>query len=149
MGAYRLFLVLHLLGASIWVGGHLVLSLAILPRALRTRNPSVILDFESGYERIGIPALIVQVITGLWLAHRWLPDVAGWFAAGTPTARLILVKLALLALTVVLGAHARLRIIPRLDGARLPVLAWHIVTVTVLGIALLVIGTAFRTGAGL
>ena len=146
MEKYRLFLVLHLLGAALWVGGHLVLSLAVLPRALRTRNPAVILEFESGYERIGIPALLVQVVTGLWLAHHRVPDVASWFSAATLQTQLILVKLALLAATVVLGAHARLRIIPRLDSGNLPLLAWHVVTVTLLGVAFLVVGVAFRTG---
>ena len=146
MWMYRLFLVLHLLGAAIWVGGHLVLSMAVLPRALRTRNPSIILEFESGYERIGIPALLVQVVTGLWLAHHWVPDVASWFSADTLQTQLILVKLALLAATVALGAHARLRIIPGLDTENLPLLAWHVVTVTLFGVAFLVVGVAFRTG---
>jgi putative copper export protein len=58
---YRLLVVLHLLGASVWVGGHLVLSLSVLPRALRARDPAIISEFESGLERLGIPALLVQV----------------------------------------------------------------------------------------
>ncbi|MBK7271345.1 MAG: hypothetical protein IPI07_18095 [Flavobacteriales bacterium] len=33
-----LVLVLHLLGAAVWVGGHLVLSLTVLPGALRDRD---------------------------------------------------------------------------------------------------------------
>jgi len=143
---YQLLLVLHVLGATVWVGGHLVLSLAILPRALRERKPSIILDFESGYERIGIPALLVQLLTGLWLAHHWVPGVADWFSPSTPQARLILVKLALLAATIVLGAHARLRLIPRLSGENLPLLGYHVITVTLLGVAFLVVGVAFRTG---
>lgn len=147
MEIYRLVLIFHLLGATVWVGGHLVLSLAILPRALRERQPSIILDFESGYERIGIPALLVQLVTGLWLAHHWVPGVVDWFSPSTPQAGLILVKLALLAATIVLGAHARLRIIPRLSGENLPLLAWHVITVTLLGVAFLVVGVAFRTGA--
>ena len=143
---YQLLLVLHVLGATVWVGGHLVLSLAILPRALRERKPSIILDFESGYERIGIPALLVQLLTGLWLAHHWVPGVADWFSPSTPQARLILVKLALLAATIVLGAHARLRLIPRLSGENLPLLGYHVIIVTLLGVAFLVVGVAFRTG---
>lgn len=37
----RTLLFLHLLGAAIWVGGHLVLALGILPGALRRRDPQV------------------------------------------------------------------------------------------------------------
>jgi putative copper export protein len=146
MGAYRLLVILHLLGAAVWVGGHLVLSLAILPKTLRTRDPSILREFESGYERIGLPALFLQVVTGLWLAYRWSPDVAGWFYPSTPQAKYILVKLTLLAFTVALAAHARLRVIPRLDSNSLPVLAWHVVMVTLSGVAFLVFGVAIRTG---
>ena len=81
---YRVLVALHLLGAAVWVGGHLVLSLSVLPRALRARDPAIIREFESGFERLGIPALLVQVVTGLWLAHHWAPDIAGWFAPSTP-----------------------------------------------------------------
>jgi putative copper export protein len=147
MGVYRLFVTLHILGATVWVGGHLVLSLSVLPRALRAQDPSMIRAFESGYERIGIPALLVQIVTGLWLAHHWVPGVAEWFSPSTPQAKWILVKLALLTLTVALAVHARFRIIPRLDSTNLPFLAFHVVMVTLLGVALLVAGVAIRTGA--
>ena len=50
---YRILIALHLVGASVWIGGHLVLATTILPRALRNRDPSIILDFEKGFERIG------------------------------------------------------------------------------------------------
>ena len=45
------------------------------------------------------------------------------------------------------GPHARLRVVPRLDAATLRFLAYHIVAVTLLGVALLVVGVAIRTGA--
>lgn len=147
MEAYRVFVTLHLLGASVWAGGHLVLCLAVLPRALRRGDPAIIRDFEAGFERLGIPALALQVLTGLWLAYRWVPDVFSWFAPTTPTARLILAKLVLLAATVGLAAHARLRVIPALDADTLRFLAAHIVAVTILAVALLMVGVAIRTGA--
>jgi len=51
---YRLLIILHLLGASVWVGGHLVLSLVVLPRALHARDASIVREFESGYERASV-----------------------------------------------------------------------------------------------
>ena len=45
---YRILIALHLIGAAVWIGGHLVLATTILPRALRNRDPSIILDFEQG-----------------------------------------------------------------------------------------------------
>ena len=53
---------------------------------------------------------------------------------------------ALLAITVALAAHARLRIIPRLDATTLRPLAWHIAGVTLVSIAFLVAGVGIRTG---
>ena len=108
---YRLLVTLHLLGATVWVGGHLVLLLSVLPRALRARDPAIIREFETGFERLGIPALLVQIVTGLWLAYHWAPHVAGWFSPSTPQARLVLVKLVLLGATVALAVHARLRVV--------------------------------------
>jgi putative copper export protein len=138
--------ILHLVGASVWVGGHLVLSLAVLPRALRAGDPAIVRDFEAGFEKIGIPALLLQVATGLVLAHHWAPSLRTWLAPETPQTRFILGKLALLACTIALAAHARLRIIPRLDASNLRLLAYHVVAVTVLGILFLVFGVAIRTG---
>ena len=58
-------LILHILAATIWAGGHLVLASAVLPRALKERDVDAILSFESKYERIGMPALLIQIATGL------------------------------------------------------------------------------------
>ena len=73
-----------------------LLALTVLPRVMRERSPSKLLDFESAYERIGIPALLVQVATGLWLAHRLVPEISRWLAFDDPVARLVGVKVLLL-----------------------------------------------------
>lgn len=143
---YKYLLLIHVLGATIWTGGHLVLALTVLPKALRTKNVEAIRQFESGYERIGMPALLVQVITGLWLAYRVLPDPAAWFSFGSHTSTYILLKLASLTLTLILALHARLRIIPRLDERRLTLLGYHIASVTILAVILVSLGVGFRTG---
>jgi putative copper export protein len=137
---------LHVLTATVWTGGHLVLALAILPRVLRERSPARLLEFESAYERVGIPALAVQVVTGLWLAHRLVPELGRWLAFDDPVASLVGAKLLLLAITVGLALDARLRLIPRLSEANLGALAWHIVPVTLVSVLFVVVGVAFRTG---
>lgn len=139
-------LLLHVLGATIWAGGHLVLALAVLPGVMRARSPEALRAFESAYEKVGMPALAVQVVTGLWLAHMLVPDVRAWFAADDLPSRVIRVKLALLAATVLVAADARLRIIPRLSPQTLPAMARRIVTVTVLAVLLVTAGVTFRTG---
>lgn len=140
-----LLLTLHVLGACVWAGGHLVLALTVLPSALRRRDPGVLRAFEEPFEKIGIPALAVQVLTGLWLASQFVP-VSRWLAFGSPLEVRIGAKLVLLGLTVALALHARIRLIPRLDGSTLRLLAVHIVIVTAVAVALVVIGVDFRTG---
>ena len=79
MDIHGILIFLHILGATVWTGGHLVLATAVLPRVLKERSPDELLRFESRYERIGIPALLIQVATGLWLAHQLVPDIGQWF----------------------------------------------------------------------
>jgi putative copper export protein len=143
---HGLMLLLHILAATIWTGGHLVLSLTVLPRVLKNKSPAELLQFESGYERIGIPALLIQVATGLWLAHELVPDVGQWFSFDSPVSRLIATKLTLLALTMIFAADARLRIIPRLSESNLVSLAQHIIPVTIFSVLFVVVGVSFRTG---
>lgn len=135
----------HLLGAAIWAGGHLVLAVSVLPKALRARRAATITEFEAGFERIGLPALAVQVVSGLWLAERLLGSPSHWFD-DTPLARTVLLKLGLLAATVALALHARLRLIPRLTDETLPALAAHIVAITVVAVALVAAGASIRLG---
>jgi putative copper export protein len=141
-----LLLLVHLLAATIWTGGHLVLALTILPTAFRRRSVEELLRFESAYEKVGIPALLVQVVSGVWLARLLVPDPRLWFALDHPVGRLVGLKLTLLAATAALAIDARLRLIPRLGAEHLGALAWHVVPVTLLSVAFVVLGLAFRTG---
>lgn len=140
----RTLLYFHLLGASVWIGGHLVLALGILPGALRRRDVQAIRNFEQVFEKIGLPALLLQVVTGLWLASLWLPHTL-WLG-DSPQAALIQAKLGLLALTAALGVHARLVLIPRLSAERLPALGWHIALITLSALAFAWVGSGFRFG---
>lgn len=142
---YYLLLLLHILGATVWTGGHLVLATTVLPRALKAKRASVLTDFEQGYERLGLPALAVQIVTGLWLAHRLLGNPARWLDAN-PLARVVQVKLLCLAGTVALAIHAKTRVIPRLNDGNLPVMAWHIAGVTVFSVLFVLAGASARLG---
>jgi putative copper export protein len=141
-----LLIVLHVLGASVWVGGHLVLATTILPRALKEDDPIPIQRFEQAFERIGIPALLVQVATGLRLASFYAPP-SKWFALDEHAPRHIAIKLACLAATIALAAHARISLVPKLSsGAPLKSLAGHIVFVTLLAVTFAVVGVSLRVG---
>lgn len=143
---HGILLLLHVLAATVWTGGHLVLALTVLPRVLKEKAPRELLRFESAYERIGIPALVIQVVTGLWMAYRMVPDVGQWFAFQNPLSRLIGFKLILLTITIAFAIDARLRIIPKLSEQNLTALAWHIIPVTLVSVLFVVVGVSFRTG---
>lgn len=144
---YATALVLHLLAATVWTGGHLVLATCVLPRALAAGDAQILKSFEQGYERIGIPALLIQVATGLWLAHLQLPPPQ-WLDLATPQSHLIATKLGLLALTAAFAVDARLRLIPKLSAATLPSMAWHIWPVTLFAVLFVLVGAGFRLGWG-
>lgn len=139
-------LLLHILGATIWTGGHLILALSVLPAALHNTDVEAIRTFEGRFERIGIPALIVQVVTGVLLVLRYFPEGHGLMQWDNPIARLALIKIGLLALTVGLAIDARLRLIPRLGPHNLTALAWHIIPVTVISVLFVYLGLRFRFG---
>ena len=143
---YATIFALHLLAATVWTGGHLVLALTVLPRALRQRNPQVLLDFEEGYERVGMPALAVQVASGLWMALQLVPDWGQWFNPQTGLEGAVALKLALLAAAALIAAHARLRVIPALSARTLPLMAWHVAAVTLLSVGFVLAGISFRYG---
>jgi putative copper export protein len=143
---YKTLLFFHILAATIWTGGHLVLSIVVLPKVLRERSAEELLQFEAGYERIGIPALLVQVATGLCLAYMMVPNISLWFNLENPVCRAISAKLALLAITIGFAVDARLRLIPHLTPEKLPALAWHVVPVTVVSVLFVYVGVSIRTG---
>lgn len=142
---FKILLILHTLGASVWVGGHLILAVTILPKALKLKDPEIISTFESMFERIGIPSLIIQVLTGLRLAMIFMP-VRDWFDFSNSISTLISIKIILLLLTVMLAVHARFFIIPKLDADKLSMLGWHIAGVTVIAVLMLLTGLSFRIG---
>ena len=118
----------------------------VLPSVLKNRNPQQLLDFEQVYEKIGMPALIIQVVTGLMLAYRMLPDITLWFDMSIPLSHGIMAKLLLLALTVLFALDARFRVIPKLSADNLWDMALHIIPVTVISVLFVLAGVSFRAG---
>lgn len=143
---HRLILIIHLTAAAIWVGGHLILALVFLPKALKHKDHRLILRFEKGYEWIGIPALLVLVISGMTLAYQYDVPVQHWFDFTGSIERVVSFKLLLLFTTAGLGIHARLRLIPKLNNKNMVMLAVHIIAVTLVGVIMLILGSTIRWG---
>ncbi|MDQ8204891.1 CopD family protein [Pelagicoccus sp. SDUM812003] len=146
MNTYGTVVVLHLLGACVWVGWHLALAFSLLPQALRVQDNFLWHRIESVYRTVGIPALVVQTMTGFLLAYGHLPRVGSWFDFDNPMGRLIGMKILLLALTFGLGIDLRFRLLPRIETTGLGILRWHVALITVLSVLLAFVGASFRIG---
>ena len=144
MSVFPLLVIVHALAATVWTGGHLVLDLGVLPRALREQSAASIRSFEETFEPLGLTALAIQVVTGLWLGGIYLPGFQGLLNPANPIGILVGVKLLLLVATAALAVHARLRLIPNLTDDHLGGLAWHIRAITALAIAFVVVGALIR-----
>ena len=144
MSPFPWLVIVHALAATVWTGGHLVLDLGVLPQALRQRRAQLIRSFEETFEPLGLTALAIQVLTGLWMASIYLPGFAGLFDPANPIGMLVGTKLLLLVATAALALHARLRLIPNLSDDNLIGLAWHIRAITALAIAFVVVGGLIR-----
>lgn len=143
---YNLSITIHVIAAAIWAGGHIVLAAGFLPKALKDKDPSVIKFFESRYERIGMPALFILIATGLFQAFRMLPNFSDWFSFSYSIPTNVFIKLSLLFVTLGLAVHAKLRIIPKLDNNNLKPLAYHIITITIVAVLMVIVGVSFRYG---
>ena len=144
--SHHLLLILHLLGSAIWVGGHLILSFIILPEVLRKKDPEILLKFEKKYERIGLPALLVMVITGIWMAYQLGVNAGRWFHFADPVETVVSLKLSLLFITVWVALSANIFVLPKIRPQSLSVMAFHIWSVTLLGAAMMVVGSFVRFG---
>lgn len=141
---FKWLIILHVLGANVWIGGHLILSLRYLPEAIRNKNPEIIKSFEKKYEIIGLPSLIIQVITGVWMAISYYKVSLFGFANSIES--LVSIKLFLLLLTILLAVHVRFFIFPKLNANNLWWLGLHIIAVTIISIAMLYLGVSVRFG---
>ncbi|MFM7647797.1 MAG: copper resistance protein CopD [Cyanobium sp.] len=145
MSVFPLLVIVHALAATVWTGGHLVLDLGVLPRALRAQSAAQIRAFEEVFEPLGLTVLALQVVTGLRMGWIYLPGFRGLFSPANTIGMLVGVKL-LRAATSALALHARLRLIPNLSDDNLGGLAWHIRGITALAIAFVVVGALIRLG---
>nr|WP_092735577.1 CopD family protein [Riemerella columbipharyngis] len=146
MMPHHLLLIIHLLGAAIWVGGHLVLSIGILPEVLKKKSPELLLNFERKYEKIGMPALVLMVVTGIWMAYNYGVGSSQWFHFATPLECVVSLKLTLLLSTVLFALSANIFLLPNLTPKKLPIMAFHIICVTLIGVVMLILGSFVRYG---
>lgn len=145
---HHFLLIIHLLSATVWVGGHLLLTFGHLPQALKEKDQNIILNYEQKYEPVGMTALVLLVITGVLMAYKYGVSVDYWFQFANPIEKVISTKLLLLFVTVAFALSAQFRVLPKLknNSEKLPEMAFHIISVTIIGVLMLVYGSFIRFG---
>ncbi|MBV7440246.1 CopD family protein [Weeksellaceae bacterium TAE3-ERU29] len=149
MALHHLYLIIHLLSATIWTGGHLILAIGVLPKALKYRDFKYIYQFEKPYSAIGMPSLLFLVITGVLMAYDFGIKTGVWFSFATPMETVVSLKLICLLSTVCFAISANMRLIPKLkkgDMSKLNEMAVHIICVTLLGVIMVILGSFIRYG---
>ncbi|HZW45732.1 MAG TPA: hypothetical protein VFF32_15345 [Dermatophilaceae bacterium] len=86
-------LTLHVLAATIWVGGQIVL--AALAGPLRRADPAALAPAARAYAWVAWPAFVVLILTGGWM----LADISQAGEAGEALQATLTIKLLLVALS--------------------------------------------------
>jgi putative copper export protein len=146
MNLHHLLLIIHLVCATIWVGGHLFLAIRVLPKALREKDVAGLKSFKDKFEPLGMPSLIFLVVTGIWMAYDYNAILSTWFSFSNNIEKMISIKLLLLLLTVVLAVLADRIIFPKLNQNNLNIAAIPMLLVTAIGVIMLILGSFVRYG---
>jgi copper transport protein len=102
---------LHLVAASVWVGGLVSLAFLVWPLA-----PALRRDAFLGFARLAIALVGAMVLAGAYLALQRLPEPSDLWE--TTYGRLLLVKLAIVAVALTWGAAHHFVVRPRLAAGR-------------------------------
>ena len=143
---HQIILIIHLLAATVWVGGHLILLLIYVPKAKKSNSLAGISFFRKNFESIGMPALILLLITGVLLAYDYDVSIDKWFQFKGGIERIVSLKLLLFITTITLAISATKFIFPKLKNEPKPILYVFIFLVTSIAVALLVLGSLIRVG---
>lgn len=143
---HHVILIFHLLAATIWVGGHLFLAIRILPEALKKKDVSILKNFKSKFEPVGMPSLLVLLVTGILMAYHYDVTFTKWFSFSNGIEKVISIKLILLFTTVLMAACAETLIFPKLKSERMFPAAFFIITVTTIAVTMLILGSLIRIG---
>ena len=121
---------LHLVAASIWVGGLVALAFLVWPLAPSLRRAAFL-----GFARLAVVLVAAMVLAGAYLALVRLPELADLWA--TQYGRFLLLKLGIVAIALTWGAVHHLVVRPRLAAGRSPQVRPSLVGEVVVALAVL------------
>jgi len=121
---------LHLVAASVWVGGLLTLAFLVWPSAPALRRRAFL-----GFSRLAIGLVAAMVLAGAYLALVRLPALSDLWE--TSYGQVLLLKLAIVSLALAWGGFHHLIVRPRLEAGVEPRVRASLVGETVVAMAVL------------
>jgi putative copper export protein len=143
---HQIVLIIHLLAATIWVGGHLILLLRYVPKAIKNKSLNEINHFRKIFEPVGIPSLLLLLITGIIMAYDYDVSVDKWFIFESSIEKIVSVKLILLLISLSLAFVTIKFVLPSINQISPFFLYFIIFLVTTIAVSMLILGSLVRVG---
>ncbi|MCL4220862.1 MAG: hypothetical protein KJZ65_05800 [Phycisphaerales bacterium] len=143
---YLALVVLHILGAAIWIGSLVSVLFGSIPLARKTGDLGPLKHVgKIVVGRLGLAALIVQILTGIRLATKWIVW-SSIFSTPSGPGHLILSKIVLLVVVLALGGHIYHKTLSGLARERLGAFNTMTWVLLVLSSLIVIAGVGVRTG---
>lgn len=139
-------IILHILGASIWIGGLLIMALGVLPKAKKANNSLLLRDYEGSFHILGMIALTLQFLTGFRLAMIYAGGMKGLFDFSNHAAVLFIWKLVLILLTMGLFVVFKKKTLSALTDSNISSASAMVWILTIIALALMILGLGFSRG---
>lgn len=143
---HQIILIIHLLAATIWVGGHLILAIRYVPKAITTKSLEELSIFRKNFEPIGIPSLLTLIITGILMAYDFNIPFEKWFSFENSIEKIVSVKIILLLISLSLAFITTKYILPFIDKLSPFLLYFIIFLVTTIAVTMFILGSLVRIG---
>ena len=143
---HQIILIIHLLAATIWVGGHLILLLRYVPKAIKTKSLEELSVFRKNFEPVGMPSLFVLIVTGIIMAYDYNVTIEKWFLFENAIEKIVSIKLILLFISLTLAFITIKFVLPSIDKLSPYLLYFIIFLVTIIAVTMLILGSLVRVG---
>lgn len=143
---YLTLVVLHVLGAAVWVGSLVSILLGSIPHARNAGDLSALKHVgKIVVGRLGLAALVLQILTGIRLATKWIVWSA-IFSTPSGPGHLILAKIVLLVVVLAVAGHIYHRTLPALSREKLAMFSTLNWVVLALSLLIVIAGVGVRSG---
>ncbi len=118
----------------------------MIPKAKKAGDIGIIKGYLAGVGQMGVHALAVQLITGLWLATPQFKGISAAFHMKDVFMTHVAAKIVIMIVITVLVIVMRRKIAPKLSMETLGGFTATVGIITVLGIFMVALGVGLRTG---